>query len=107
MAHARLSWREACDSALQESDPKKLLGCIEYAITTLERRYAEWDTDPGTAAELNAIRKTILALERHIRKRLGYGADPPKATEGTSDATEHSVASGLGQVRRLFRVLRS
>ena len=63
------SWREAYELALIESDPTKLIGRIEYALYALERRYAEWGTDPGTPAELTAIRMCIAALERLMRQQ--------------------------------------
>ena len=63
------SWREAYELALIESDPSKLIGRIEYALYSLERRYAEWGTDPGTPAELTAIQKCISALERLMKQQ--------------------------------------
>jgi hypothetical protein len=36
------SWREACASALAESDPGKVPGRIESAINAMEGRYVEW-----------------------------------------------------------------
>jgi hypothetical protein len=108
MGRASHSWREPWASALAESDPSKLLGRIEYAIAVLERRYAEWESDPGTPAELKAIQKAIFSLERLMKQELGgHGAVPPGATWGISDATEPNVANELGQVRRFFLVLRS
>jgi hypothetical protein len=110
MGSVRDSWREPCASALAEFDPSKVLGRIEYAIAALERRYAEWESDPGTKAELKAIQKAIFSLERLMKQELGrHGAVPPGATGGTSDETEPNVnvASELGQVRRFFLVLRS
>ena len=66
------SWLEAYELALIESDPKKLIGRIEYALNALERRYSEWGTHPGTPAELTAIQKCISALERLMKqKQLG------------------------------------
>jgi hypothetical protein len=63
------SWREAYELALIESDPSKLIGRIEYALNVLERRYSEWGTDPGTPAELTAIRMCISALERLMKQK--------------------------------------
>ena len=62
------SWREAYELALMESDPIKVMGRIEYAMYTLERRYSEWGTDPGTPAELAAIRTCICALGRLMKQ---------------------------------------
>ena len=95
MGQTRHSWREVCDSALGESDPQKLIGCIEYAITALERRYAEWDSDPGTRAELNSIQKTVLALERHMKEKVG--AVPAQEFSGT---THQSVGRALEHISR-------
>src|SRR5271169_2352634 len=85
------SWREAYASALRESDPNKLIGRIEYAITAIERRYSEWGTDPGTPAELTAIQTCISALMRLMKqKQLGkHGA--ATASRGSSNATERSL----------------
>jgi hypothetical protein len=108
MGHARHSWREACASALTEPDPKKVPSRLEYAISALERRYAEWESHPGTSAELSAIQKTVLALERLMKEKLGSSrALPPVGQRAFSDTTDHSVATELGHVRRLFLVLRS
>ena len=56
------SWHQAYASALRESDPGELIGRIEYAISAIERRYSEWEADPGSPAELTAIQKCISAL---------------------------------------------
>jgi hypothetical protein len=108
MGRASHSWRELWASALAETDPSKLLGRIEYAIATIEKRYAEWESDPGTPAELKAIQNAICCLERLMKQELGrYGAVLPGATWRISDATEPDVANELGQVRRFFPVRRS
>jgi hypothetical protein len=62
------SWRKAYELALTESDPSKLIGRIEYALNALERRYSEWESNPGTPAELTAIQKCISALERLVKQ---------------------------------------
>jgi len=83
MGRVRHSWREACASALAESDPGKVPGRIEYAINAMEGRYVEGASDPGTPAELKGIQKAIFALERLMKEALGrYGAVPPGATGG-------------------------
>ena len=61
-------WHEAYASALTESDPSELIGRIEYAISAIERRYSEWDTHPGSPAELKAIQKCISALKRLMKQ---------------------------------------
>lgn len=63
------SWHEAYASALRESDPDKFIGRVEYAISTIERRYSEWETDPGTPAELTALQKCISALVRRMKQQ--------------------------------------
>jgi len=87
------SWREAYASALRESDPSKLIGRIDYAITAIQRRYSEWGTDPGTPAELTAIQTCISALVRQMKqKQLGKrGAVLSAASKGSSSATELSL----------------
>ena len=62
------SWREAYELALTEPDPSKLIGRIQYSLNVLERRYSEWGIDPGTPAELIAIRKCISALQRLMKQ---------------------------------------
>ena len=67
MGHTRYAWHEIYVSALRESDPTKLIARIETAIEAIERRRAEWGTDPGAPAELKAIRKAIAALKDRLR----------------------------------------
>jgi hypothetical protein len=80
------SWREAYEAALLESDPCKLIGRIEYALNALERRHADWGTDPGTPAELSAIQKCISALQRLMRQG---------QTEQDTDVLSTTKASSL------------
>lgn len=61
-------WHEAYASAVRESDPAQLIGRIEYAIIAIERRYSEWETHPGSPAELKAIQKCISALKRLMKQ---------------------------------------
>lgn len=82
MGSVRDSWQEACAAALGESDPVRLVGRIESAITALERRYAEWGSDPGTPAELKAIQKTIFSLERLMKQELGRLGEVPPGQQG-------------------------
>jgi hypothetical protein len=108
MRRVRHSWREACASALKESDTTQLLSRIDDVITALERRYAEWGIAPGTPAELNAIRKSLANIERLMSDKLAtHGEAPLKKAGETSDATQRSLASELVHVRHLFLVLRS
>lgn len=110
MRRIRYAWRKGFVSALRESDPKKLIGCIEQAITAIERRRSEWGEYPGTPAELKAVQKAISALETLLKEKLlTYGAvDFRRAAAGTSDAGEDGVASEFeGQAKRLLLVLRS
>lgn len=101
------SWREAYASALRESDPSKLSGRIEYAITAIERRYSEWGTEPGTAAELTAIQACISALLRLMKqKQLGkHGAVLSTASSGSSNVTKRSLRKDRGQATRSLFVL--
>ena len=62
------TWHTAYASAMRESDPDELIGRIEYAISAIERRYSEWESNPGTPAELTAIQKCISALERLVKQ---------------------------------------
>jgi len=103
------SWREAYASALRESDPSKLIGRIEYAITAIERRYSEWGTEPGTPAELTAIQTCISALVRLMKqKQLGkHGAVLSTASRGSSNAAERSLRKDRGQATRSLVVLPS
>jgi len=87
------SWREAYEAALIETDPKKLIGRIEYALNALERRYADWATDPGTPAELTAIQQCISALQRLMRQeQLGrhdaspFNHESPKSSIGMTSS---------------------
>lgn len=61
-------WHAAYLSAMRESNRDELIGRIEYAISAIERRYSEWEADPGSPAELKAIQKCICALKRLMRQ---------------------------------------
>lgn len=101
-------WREAFLSAIGETDPNKWMGRVEYAINALERRYADWGSDPGTPAELHAIQEAIRSLERLMEERLGkLGSTSQGTTQQITPPTGHGVATELKEVRRLFFVLRS
>jgi len=104
MGPVRRSWREACAAALRESEPVRLLSRIESTITALERRYAEWGSDPGTAAELKAIQKALSALERLMNETGVRGREASRIDGGEiSDAAQHSLANELGRVRLLLQ----
>jgi len=103
MKRASHSWQEACSLALAESDPYKFLGRLEYAVSTLERRYAEWQENPGSPAELTAIEKTILDLDRHLQEKVVGRA--VRAHAASASAPPRAV-NDLGHIRQLFLVLR-
>jgi hypothetical protein len=109
MGRASYAWRQVCESALRESDPKKLIASIERAITLFERRHAEWGSNPGTPDELSAIRRTIAGLERRLKEEFDtYGAvEVSRAAAGTSSRAKGSIAIESGNVKRLLLVLRS
>lgn len=98
-------WRQAFLSALNETEPDKLPGRVEYAITALERRYAEWGSDPGTQAELNAIHRAISALERLMNEKLVRSEEVPPRNSG--EISEEMHYGQLGHIRHLFLILRS
>ncbi len=60
------SWQDACAAALSCTNPKEVLGLIESAITSLERRYSEWSSTPGTPEELNAIQQYTSELQKKL-----------------------------------------
>ena len=76
------SWHEAFASAMTQSDPRKLIGCVEDAIRALERRYSEWGTHPGTPTELAAIQKCISALDRLMKKHMADTEQPIQQRQG-------------------------
>lgn len=107
MRPASLSWREACVLALEESDPKRLTSRIDCAINALQRRYAECASDPLTPAELSAIHKTILALERLMQEKLHEKSVPQSNTlENSSDFVGNALLKELGHAKHMLRVLR-
>jgi hypothetical protein len=114
MGRTRYAWREVYVSALRESNPKKLIVSVERATTALERRYAEWGTHPGTAAELEAIRKAISALEGLLKEKLGthsplsLSRSSSRSSGQVSSAAQHRVRRELDeQAKRLHLLLRS
>jgi hypothetical protein len=110
MGCARYAWPEVCVSALRESDPKKLIACIDYAITAIERRHAEWESNPGTPDELRDIRKTISHLESLLKEKLltNGAVDVRRSAAKTSDPAEERIAAEFdGQIKQLPLSLRS
>jgi len=109
MGRASYAWRQVCESALRESDPKKLIASIEQAITVFERRHAEWGSNPGTPDELSEIRKTIAGLECRLKEAVGTHGPVAvsRLVAGTSNRAKGSIASESGNVKRLLLVLRS
>ena len=85
-------WHEAYALALNESDPGELIGRIEYAISAIERRYSEWETSPGSRAELKAIQKCIFALKRLMKRE-------QLRSHGTVLSTAPTRNSGTGSLR--------
>ena len=71
------SWHEAFASAMTQSDPRKLIGCVEDAIRALERRYSEWGTHAGTLTELAAIHAGKGRFRGHADREEIYAADLP------------------------------
>ena len=104
MGRARYSWHEAYTLALSESDSGRLPGRIQYGILAIERRYAEWGSNPGTPAELSAIQKAIVALEG---KLLGCYREDFATAKSTSDFRKSGAATGLRGIRDLFPAPRS
>jgi hypothetical protein len=98
MGRVRYSWRKTCASALKESDQARLLGCIECVITALEKRYAEWGSDPGSQAELIAIQNAICALECLMNKTLASTWRLAEKVADISDAVQHGLANERGHV---------
>jgi len=108
MGRASYAWRQVCESALRESDPKKLIASIEQAITVFERRHAEWGSNPGTPDELSEIRKTIAGLECRLKEAVGTHGPVAvsRLVAGTSNRAKGSTSES-GNVKRLLLVLRS
>lgn len=91
-------WRQAYELAMIESDPNRLIGRIEYALNALERRYAEWGTDPGTPAELTAIRNcisTLIRLMKQTQLRPSAVLSVAKAPRPQLSSRSHSFPTGL------------
>jgi translation initiation factor 2 beta subunit (eIF-2beta)/eIF-5 len=93
MQRANFAWREVCALALREADPEKLTMRIERAMAAIERRYAEWASNPGTPNELRLIRKTISHLERLVQKKVL--TKPSVDVRISAARTAHSSDEGI------------
>src|ERR1700687_1303098 len=105
MQRANFAWREVCALALRESDPKKLITRIEHAIAAIERRYAEWASNPGTPDELRLIRETISRLEGLLQEKLlaNRSVDVRMSAAPTADSAEKGIATDFD--RHIKRVV--
>ena len=83
--HHEERWHRAYHAACLESDPNKLLPLLVYAVMSLERRAAGWDSDPGTKAELRAALDSIATL----RKRLAWCVDAKWGQARNKSAERH------------------
>ena len=109
MQRANFAWREVCASALQESDPKKLIARIEHAIAAIERRYAEWSSNPGTPDELRLIRQTISHLERLLQEKLltNRSVEVRMSAASTADSADECMATEFDRNIKRLVFLRS
>ena len=68
----KYAWQEAFLTALRAADAVQPMCLVERAIAALERRFAEWDENPGSETERQAIHQAISALqtllELHLRR---------------------------------------
>jgi hypothetical protein len=68
----KYAWQEDFLAALRDTDSVRSLCQVEHAVAALERRFAEWNENPGSETENQAIRQAISALETllelHLRK---------------------------------------
>ena len=104
MQRESYAWREVCASALREYDPKKLITRIEHAIAAIERRYAEWASNPGTPDELRLIRETISRLEGLLQEKLltNRSVDVRISAAPTADSAEKGIATEFDRhIKRL------
>jgi hypothetical protein len=106
MARVRHTWREACALALRESDPRKFFSRIEYALTILERRYAECEFDPLTPAEMTAIRKTIHALEQAMQEKLSAVPVVDPHEKKRPAVTTDAISRELVHIKHLLHIVR-
>ena len=64
-------WQLAYNAVRMESDSAKVFPLLWCAVMALERRSAEWDTEPGTKDEVSAVLESISTL----RERLAWYRD--------------------------------
>ena len=104
MRRESYAWREVCALALRESNPKKLITRIESAIAAIERRYAEWASNPGTPNELRLIRQTISHLERLLQEKVltNGSVDVRRSAAPTVASAEKDIATEFDRhIKRL------
>jgi hypothetical protein len=103
MQCAKFGWREVCASALRESDPEKLITRIEHAIAALERRFAEWASNPGTSDELRLIRQTISHLQGLLQEKVltNSSVDQPGPAALTAGSAKKGAAEFDRHMKRL------
>ena len=109
MRRENYACREVCALALRESDPKKLITRIEHAIAAIERRYAEWASNPGTPDELRLIRQTISHLEELLQEKLltNRSVDVRISAAPTADSAEKGIATEFDRHIKRLVFLRS
>jgi len=109
MRRENYAWREVCALALRESDPKKLITRIEHAIAAIERRYAEWASNPGSPDELRLIRQTISHLEELLQEKLltNRSVDVRISAAPTADSAEKGIATEFDRHIKRLVFLRS
>lgn len=105
MQRAKFAWREVCALALRESDPKKLITRIEHAIAAMERRYAEWPSNPGTPDELRLIRKTISRLQRLLQEKVLTDGSVEVRTSAAPTAGSANEGIAIEFERRIKRLV--
>ena len=109
MQRAKFGWQEVCALALQESDPEKLITRTEHAIAAMERRFAEWASNPGTPDELRLIRQSISHLERLLREKVltNRSVDLPGSAAPTAGSAKERAAAEFDPHMKQLVFLRS
>src|ERR1700726_526888 len=104
MRRESYAWLEVCALALRESNPQKLITRIESAIAAIERRYAEWASNPGTPDELRLIRQTISHLERLLQEKVlkNGSVDVRRSAAPTAASAKKDIATEFDRhIKRL------